>query len=350
MAESSAIFKRNYLLSVLLAITLLFNLGMMYQNRYAAEVPDLHLYNTTSNLHRRSFDAYIHVAFFGKYAYRNMKIIRGVARTYHTILEHTESPVYLHVLLDLNSKQRTARTLKSVARTFKRKLNVTFYDANEMARQNQDTIDIIRRHFFSKDVGRYNDSIFFLTEIFHEAFPRRLHKIIFLDVDLIFKEDIHKLHVEFSKFSEDNVIGIGPDLQPQYRMDFSKYRNENPNTTVGSPRPGLQGFNTGVVLFDLDRMRKSDLYNSLINSTVLEDLCKKYKFNGYLGHQDFFSLTGMEYPQLYYKLDCSWNRQLDVGWKKVTGKKIFDLYHKCDGKINVLHANGDSKVPFDKIM
>lgn len=215
-----------------------------------------------------------------------------------------------------------------------------------MARQNQETINVIKKHFFSKDVGRYGDSIFFLTEVFHEALPKRLHKVIFLDVDLIFKDDIRNLYHEFSKFTPENVMGIAPDLQPQYRMDFSKYRDKHPNTTVGSPRPGLQGFNTGVVLFDLERMRKSVLYNSLINSTVLDDLCQKYQFNGYLGHQDFFTLTGMEYPQLYYKLDCSWNRQLDVGWNKVTGQKIFDLYHQCDGRIKVIHANGDSMVPF----
>lgn len=215
-----------------------------------------------------------------------------------------------------------------------------------MARQNRGAINIIKKHFFSKDVGRYNDDIFFLTEIFHEAFPKRLHKIIFLDIDLIFKDDIQQLYKEFCKFTDDNVIGIGPDLQPQYRTDFSKYRSKNPNTSVGSARPGLQGFNTGVVLFDLDRMRKSVLYNSLLNTTVLEKLCKKYQFNGYLGHQDFFTLTGMEYPHLYYKLDCSWNRQLDVGWKNVVGDKIFDLYHKCDGKIKVFHANGDAMVPF----
>lgn len=222
---------------------------------------------------------------------------------------------------------------------------MTYYDVDEMARQNQEIIKTIKNHFFTKDVGRYNDAIFFLTEIFHEAFPKRLHKIVFLDIDLVFKEDILKLYKEFSKFEKDNVMGIGPDLQPQYRIDFSKYRSKNQNTTVGSPRPGMQGFNTGVVLFDLDRMRKSHLYNSLLNATVLQSLCEKYEFDGYLGHQDFFTLTGMEYPQLYYKLDCSWNRQLDVGWRNVVDKNIFEDYHKCEGKINIFHANGDSIIP-----
>lgn len=216
-----------------------------------------------------------------------------------------------------------------------------------MASQNRESISIIKKHFFSKDVGRYNDDIFFLTEVFHDAFPKRIHQLIFLDVDLKFMSDIKDLHQEFGNFQPQNVMAIGPDLQPQYRVDFGKFRKLNPGTLVGSSRPGWQGFNTGVVLFDLDRMRKSKLYNSLLNETLLGDLCRKYEFDGYLGHQDFYTLTGMEYPELYYKLDCSWNRQLDVGWRNEVGDDIFDLYHQCQGKINVLHANGDSILPKD---
>lgn len=118
--------KKNYLLSLLLALFLIFNLGMVYQSHYAEELSQGNMFNTiSSNSCSELHDPYIHVAFFGKYAYRNMKIIRGIARTFHTILEHTSSPIYLHVLLDLNSKQRTARTLKGVTRAFKRRLNVS---------------------------------------------------------------------------------------------------------------------------------------------------------------------------------------------------------------------------------
>ncbi|GIY16987.1 xyloside xylosyltransferase 1 [Caerostris extrusa] len=92
-------------------------------------------------------------------------------------------------------------------------------------------------------------------------------------------------------------------------------------------------------------MRKSKLYNDLLNATVIEELCEKYHFKGFLAHQDFYTLTGMEYPELYHTLDCSWNRQLDVGWRNYVGNEIFEQYHKCDGKIHVLHANGDSLLP-----
>lgn len=126
VAENMVMSKKNYLLSLILALFLIFNLGMVYQSHYAEELSQVNAFNNVaSNSCSELYDPYIHVAFFGKYAYRNMKIIRGIARTFHTILEHTSSPIYLHVLLDFNSKQRTARTLKGVSRTFKRRLNVS---------------------------------------------------------------------------------------------------------------------------------------------------------------------------------------------------------------------------------
>ncbi|XP_015923815.2 xyloside xylosyltransferase 1 [Parasteatoda tepidariorum] len=332
--------RKQWLASFIFTSILLFNLVLIVSRRRSSLV----LVRET----QCSSGCYIHVAFFGKYAFKKMKIVRGMARTYGSILEHTHSPVYLHVMLDRMSRNRVSRTLKKVARQFKRKTNVTFYDVEDMALENRESISVIRKYFFSKDVGKYDDDIFFLSEVLHTALPKRLQKLIFLDVDLEFQTDILQLHQKFEDFSEENVMGIAPDLQPQYRVDFTEFRIRNPGTPVGSP--GFQGFNTGVVLFHLQKMRNSQLYNSLLNETILANLCSKYRFHGYLGHQDFYTLTGMEHPELYYKLDCSWNRQLDTGWKNEVERSIFDSYHNCTGKINVLHANGDAVFPHERII
>ncbi|KAH9373832.1 hypothetical protein HPB48_007446 [Haemaphysalis longicornis] len=102
------------------------------------------------------------------------------------------------------------------------------------------------------------------------------------------------------------------------------------------PRPGKQGFNTGVMLMDLASMRSSELYNKLLTYAELAPLCEKYGFNGSLGHQDFFTLIGMEYPKLFYVLDCTWNRQLDTGWAHTVNKTLFDAYHNCPGRVRHL--------------
>ena len=82
-------------------------------------------------------------------------------------------------------------------------------------------------------------------------------------------------------------------------------------TRVGEPPPnGLTGFNSGVLLLDLDRMRKSDLYNSLIDRNVIQSLQDKYSFKAGLGDQDLYTLINLEHEELFYVLPCEWNRQL----------------------------------------
>ncbi|XP_067121657.1 xyloside xylosyltransferase 1-like [Centruroides vittatus] len=286
----------------------------------------------------------VHLSFMCKYAYRNMKILRNLLRCVKSIIRYTSRNLHFHIFLDKPSKMRVKRTLKKIIKETGRTFSISFYDINNIIEKSQDFIKIMRKFFFTKDVGRYNDDIFFISELIHHILS--IDKVIMIDLDLIFNADIGDLHRHFHKFSPTNVIGLANDLQPQYRVDFKFYRKLNPQTSVGAPRPGKQGFNTGVVLFHLQKMRQSELYNSLLNHTAIEYLCKKYYFEGYLGHQDFYTLTGMEYPELYYVLDCTWNRQLDTGWNNSVDKNIFDLYHECNGKIKVIHGNGDAFMPY----
>ena len=73
-------------------------------------------------------------------------------------------------------------------------------------------------------------------------------------------------------------------------------------TLVGEPGP-LQGFNTGVVLFHLDRIQENVKYNqyidNVLNSTSI--LADKYLYRSHLGDQCFFTLLGMEHPG---KMQC----------------------------------------------
>ena len=133
------------------------------------------------------------------------------------------------------------------------------------------------------------------------------------------------------------------DAQPVYRHVFWKYRNENPNTRVGNPPPnGLTGFNSGVLLLDLDKMRESSLYQSLITPESVDKLTEKYSFKGHLGDQDFFTLIGMEHEELFHILPCTWNRQLCEWWRKHGYEDVFDEYFKCENndksKINIYHG------------
>lgn len=105
-----------------------------------------------------------------------------------------------------------------------------------------------------------------------------------------------------------------------------------------------QGFNTGVTLMNLEALRANSLYNSYVdNTSKLAELIAKYEFQGTLAHQDFFTLLGMEHEDLFYILDCSWNRQLDTsGLADEKFNKIFEDFHMCPEPIKIFHANGGS--------
>ena len=128
------------------------------------------------------------------------------------------------------------------------------------------------------------------------------------------------------------------------------YRESHPNTDSGAVGK-KQGFNTGVVLFYLGRMRSSVLYNNLIgnvNNSVIS-LAQKYSFRSHLGDQCLFTLLGQEHPELFHQLGCQYNFQLDVslGTQKEFAN-IFPEYHKCTKKPKIFHGNGGAPIPLNE--
>ena len=137
-------------------------------------------------------------------------------------------------------------------------------------------------------------------------------------------------------------------MQPVYRHTFWQYRQNNPGTRVGEPGPnGLTGFNSGVLLLNLDKMRKSTLYNSKLNSESVKSLTSEFMFKGHLGDQDFFTLLSMRYESLFYILPCEWNRQLCHWWRENGYQDVFDLYYSCDTDIKIYHGNCNTPIPKD---
>ena len=61
-------------------------------------------------------------------------------------------------------------------------------------------------------------------------------------------------------------------------------RKRHPDTVIGEPGE-LQGVNTGVVLLDLGRMRRSEEFNRFLEDGVMDSLCDKYHFKGFIGDQ-----------------------------------------------------------------
>ena len=101
-----------------------------------------------------------------------------------------------------------------------------------------------------------------------------------LDADLKFRTNINQLFSKFEKFSSTNIIGIAHEQQPIYKHITGAYRPHHPGTNIGEPPPdGYPGFNSGVLLLDLGRLRDSHLYQQYIEDILLvKKLGEKYKF------------------------------------------------------------------------
>jgi lipopolysaccharide biosynthesis glycosyltransferase len=204
----------------------------------------------------------------------------------------------------------------------------------------------MQEHFSYKPGAYYSHVLFFLSTALHRVMPEYMQRAIMIDADLKFMGDIAQLYHHFDAFSAENIIGIAHDAQPVYRHLFWQYRQEHPGTLVGEPPPlGHPGFNSGVLLLELSRMRNSTLYNSLLDSAAITQLCDEFHFKGHLGDQDFFTLVSMRYKHLFYVLPCWWNRQLCQWWRDHGYSEVFELYFHCDGDVMIYHGNCNTAIP-----
>ncbi|XP_053566178.1 xyloside xylosyltransferase 1 [Bombina bombina] len=254
----------------------------------------------------------------------------------------------LHFVSDEPSKDIGKTVLRDLLQGARFKYKVIFHDVNVLTEKLFPIVEAMQKHFSAGSGAYYSDSIFFLSVALHRIMPKEITRIIQLDLDLKFKTNIRELFEEFDNFLHNSVIGIAQEMQPVYRHTFWQYRRENPKTKVGDPPPnGMPGFNSGVMLLHLEAMRLSSLYNQLLEPESVRQLTDKYHFNGHLGDQDFFTMIGMEHPELFYVLDCGWNRQLCTWWKDHGYSDIFEEYYSCDSHIKIIHGNCNTLIPED---
>ncbi|XP_028300307.1 xyloside xylosyltransferase 1 [Gouania willdenowi] len=254
----------------------------------------------------------------------------------------------LHFVSDQASQELGEKMLQEFLLDATFAYEILFHDVMALTEKLFPIVEAMQKHFSAGSGAYYSDSIFFLSVALHHIMPESLTQIVQLDLDLKFRTNIRDLFHEFDRFPSGAVIGIAREMQPVYRHTFWQYRKENPMTRVGEPAPeGLPGFNSGVLLLNLGAMRTSTLYNQLLEPSNVAQLADHYRFKGHLGDQDFFTMIGMEHPELFYSLACGWNRQLCTWWRDHGYGDVFQLYYRCKGPVYIYHGNCNSPIPDD---
>ncbi|XP_078676479.1 xyloside xylosyltransferase 1-like [Branchiostoma floridae x Branchiostoma belcheri] len=252
--------------------------------------------------------------------------------------------LHLHLVSDPDSRP----IAEGIVGTWLQKglLKLSFHDPAQLTETLYPIVQPMQEKFSAGAKSYYGDSIFFLSVGMHQVFSAETKRIVQLDCDLKFRSDVRELFDMFDRFESGNVIGIAQEQQPVYRHTFWQYRNEHKGTKVGDPPPdGQPGFNSGVLLLDLDRMRESGLYNSLLDGNVVRNMSEEFHFKGHLGDQDYFTLLSYRYPQLFHVLPCTWNRQLCTWWRDKGYQEVFDFYNDCAGEVNIYHGNCNTPIP-----
>ena len=124
--------------------------------------------------------------------------------------------------------------------------------------------------------------LFYISPFYHLVFP--FEKFIVIDADIEFQQSLLRLYKEFDKFEPTQLFGLAKDMSPYYRTVLYQYRKDNPGTQHGDVGR-LQGLNTGVALFHLQRMRASQEFAEYLDHDKMKKVCDKFHFKGFIGDQ-----------------------------------------------------------------
>ena len=231
-------------------------------------------------------------------------------------------------------------------------VKVNYVDSDKIIDKNKPFVKSLKAstvqslHHKTVSEDRYTADLFYMAPVYHQAFTG-LDKMIMIDsTDLEFHQDISVLDHQFHQLTDGQFMAIGLDLSPNYYHQLADYRKLHPDSKLGLAGE-TQGFNTGVVLYNLEAMRGSALYNSYLTPSMISQLTTQFMYKITLAEQDWFTNLGYIHPHLFHILPCIFNRQTSIQFLKPPWEQIFENFHSCEQKkeVAIFHINGCGPTP-----
>lgn len=169
--------------------------------------------------------------------------------------------------------------------------------------------------------------VYLWKPLLHLVLPSWVERVVVLDLDVFLFSDIAQLWRRFERFPPPALIGLVEEQCPSYQEARAL---------------GGSGFNGGVQLLALSRMRASRPYATALQRYAMHDqrLPMKPGGIGWLGDQTLYSWMSVNasgYRSLFEILPCGWNRQIGT---HMAGWRGFWDRHRCDRRCHLLHGNG----------
>ncbi|KAG8438703.1 hypothetical protein GDO86_005045 [Hymenochirus boettgeri] len=210
---------------------------------------------------------------------------RDVVTLVKSVLFHRRNPLHFHLIADSIAKQILATLFQT---WMVPAVHVDFYDADELKSE----VSWIPNKHYS---GIYGLMKLVLTK----TLPASLERVIVLDTDITFATDIAELWAVFHKFRGQQVLGLVENQSDWYLGNL--WKNHRPWPALG------RGYNTGVILLLLDKLRKMK-WEQMWRLTAERELMSMLSTS--LADQDIFNAVIKQNPFLVHQLPCFWNVQL----------------------------------------
>ncbi|XP_054362820.1 xylosyl- and glucuronyltransferase LARGE1 isoform X4 [Mirounga angustirostris] len=210
---------------------------------------------------------------------------RDVVTLVKSVLFHRRNPLHFHLIADSIAEQILATLFQT---WMVPAVRVDFYNADELKSE----VSWIPNKHYS---GIYGLMKLVLTK----TLPTNLERVIVLDTDITFATDIAELWAVFHKFKGQQVLGLVENQSDWYLGNL--WKNHRPWPALG------RGYNTGVILLLLDKLRKMK-WEQMWRLTAERELMGMLSTS--LADQDIFNAVIKQNPFLVYQLPCFWNVQL----------------------------------------
>uniref|UniRef100_A0A8W4FDA2 LARGE xylosyl- and glucuronyltransferase 1 n=1 Tax=Sus scrofa TaxID=9823 RepID=A0A8W4FDA2_PIG len=210
---------------------------------------------------------------------------RDVVTLVKSVLFHRRNPLHFHLIADSIAEQILATLFQT---WMVPAVRVDFYNADELKSE----VSWIPNKHYS---GIYGLMKLVLTK----TLPAKLERVIVLDTDITFATDIAELWAVFHKFKGQQVLGLVENQSDWYLGNL--WKNHRPWPALG------RGYNTGVILLLLDKLRKMK-WEQMWRLTAERELMGMLSTS--LADQDIFNAVIKQNPFLVYQLPCFWNVQL----------------------------------------
>ncbi|KAJ8047746.1 LARGE xylosyl- and glucuronyltransferase 2 [Holothuria leucospilota] len=210
---------------------------------------------------------------------------REVVILIKSILFYRKNPLHFHFISDEKAKLVLGHLLKTWDVPG---LTYSFY----MAEDYKSDVDWIPNRHYS---GLYGLMKLVLTKVL----PSSLEKTIVLDTDITFATDIAELWQLFLKMGKKEAIGLVENQSDWYLGTL--WKRHKPWPAKG------RGFNTGVMLFDLRKLRDLNwmqMWRLMAEKELMNLLATS------LADQDIINALIKQHDYLVHPLPCAWNVQL----------------------------------------